>query len=94
MPFNHRKEILEAIKGVKKVVKVVDTDDTVCKTLTQVHPNIFVNGGDRFNHNIPEASICKKLKIKLKFKVGGKKVESSSRLVRMFMENGSGGTIL
>ncbi len=36
MPFKERKEILEALINVSEVIQVIDTDDTVCKTLKQV----------------------------------------------------------
>ncbi len=44
-------------------------------------PNIFANGGDRVEDNIPEVELCKKLKIKMVFNVGGKKIQSSTNLL-------------
>ncbi len=82
MPEQERKEILEAIKYIDKVVFAVDKDQTVCETLKLIKPDIFANGGDRIKKNIPEASVCKKLGVKMVFNVGGKKVQSSSWLVK------------
>ena len=45
MPFEDRKEILEAIKGVDEVVVSVDSDQTVSKTLELIRPDIFAKGG-------------------------------------------------
>jgi D-beta-D-heptose 7-phosphate kinase/D-beta-D-heptose 1-phosphate adenosyltransferase len=81
MPFHERKEVLESIKYVDKVVAAIDKDQTVCKTLEWLKPDIFANGGDRTSDNIPEFETCKKYKIEMMFNVGGGKVESSSKLI-------------
>lgn len=81
IPYKQRKEIIESIKYVDKVVKCIDKDQTVCKTLAKIRPDIFAKGGDRTLENIPEKDICDKLGIKMKFNVGGKKIQSSSKLV-------------
>jgi len=85
MPESERKEILESIKGVTRVVmtshKQNDPDRSVCETLREVRPDIFANGGDRFADNIPEAILARELGIELVFGVGrGGKVQSSSWL--------------
>jgi len=80
MPYKERKEILEAIRYVDKVIPCIDRDQSVSKTLAKLKPDIFAKGGDRTIKNIPEKDVCKKLKIKMKFLVGGKKVQSSTRL--------------
>ena len=80
--FKERKEILENIKSVDKVVPSIDKDQTICKTLERLKPDIFVNGGDRTMDNIPEKEICKRTGIKMVFSVGGKKIQSSSWLVK------------
>lgn len=85
MPQAERVEIIEAIKGVSRVVLTNHppgtTDYSVCETLREVHPDIFANGGDRFNDNIPEAIVCRELGIETVFNVGrGGKVQSSSWL--------------
>lgn len=82
MPFKERKEIIESIKYVDKVVLCIDRDQSVSKTLEKLKPDIFAKGGDRKITNIPESEIetCKRLKIKMIFLVGGKKIQSSTRL--------------
>jgi D-beta-D-heptose 7-phosphate kinase/D-beta-D-heptose 1-phosphate adenosyltransferase len=81
MPLEERKEILENIKGVDSVFVSVDEDDSVCKSLETVKPDIFANGGDRKDESeIRESEVCRRLGIKMVFNVGGGKVQSSSWL--------------
>lgn len=79
MAEQDRVKIVEAIKGVDEVVLSVDEDRTVCRTLAMVNPDIFANGGDRHNKEIPEAKICKQQDIQLIDGLGGK-IRSSSDL--------------
>lgn len=82
MPLAERKELLENIKGVSKVVVSIDGDDSVSKTLELVKPAVFANGGDRSNEKeIREARTCSRLGIQMIFNVGGGKIQSSSDLV-------------
>jgi cytidyltransferase-like protein len=81
MPFNERSEILRAFKGVKEVVEAKDDDGSVCDSLADILPDIFANGGDRFNSNTPETQTCKKYAIEMLWGVGGGKIQSSSDLV-------------
>ena len=88
IPLLERKEILEGIRWVKRVVISVDKDDSVCKTLELVKPDIFANGGDRKGEtDIRETDVCHRLKIKMVFGVGGDKIQSSSRLVQKVKED-------
>jgi len=82
MPFKERKEIIESIRYVDKVIPVIDTGGSVAKTLEQLKPNIFAKGGDRTIENIPKSEIdaCERSRIKIVFGVGGGKVQSSSWL--------------
>lgn len=85
MPQDQRREIIEAMKGVTRVVFTGhgenDDDRSVCRELREIHPDIFANGGDRFADNIPEAVVCKELGIETVFNIGaGGKVQSSSWL--------------
>ena len=82
MPEDERVEILKSIDGVSEVVVASDSDDTVCESLRQIKPNIFANGGDRTNKNTPEKELCKELGIEMVWGVGGKKLQSSSELVK------------
>ena len=81
MPWEERQEILAEFKGVIDVIEAWDKDDTVCKTLERVKPDIFANGGDRKGDNTPEVDLCMKLDIELVWNVGGDKIQSSSELV-------------
>ena len=81
MPFEERAEILESIKGVTAVVKAKDDDETVCETLKDLRPNMFANGGDRKDDNVPEVAVCKELDIQMLWNVGGDKIQSSSWLI-------------
>lgn len=85
MPEEQRREMVEAITGVDRVVlteHVADDEDvSVVNALRAIRPNVFANGGDRFSDNIPEAILCKELGIETVFNVGqGGKMQSSSWL--------------
>jgi D-beta-D-heptose 7-phosphate kinase/D-beta-D-heptose 1-phosphate adenosyltransferase len=89
MSFAERKEIILGLTCVDKVIKSIDKDNTVCKTLEKLSKkneiDIFANGGDRKNINqIPEYDVCKKYKIEMIFDIGGDKIQSSSDLVDQF----------
>ena len=79
MPEEDRLKIVESIKGVDEAVLSIDNDRTVCKTLEMINPDIFANGGDRSNKEIPEAKVCTKQNIKLIDGLGAK-IRSSSDL--------------
>ncbi|NQV88835.1 MAG: adenylyltransferase/cytidyltransferase family protein [Parcubacteria group bacterium] len=85
MPQDQRKEIIEAMAGVTRVLLTsheVDCEDmSVCEALREIQPHVFANGGDRFADNIPEAVLAKELGIETVFNIGqGGKVQSSSWL--------------
>lgn len=65
MSEEDRVEILKAIKWVDEVVLSIDEDRSVCKTLEMIKPDIFANGGDRHNYEVPESVVCKKYGIKM-----------------------------
>jgi len=94
MPEKERKEILESIKWIDKVVITghgpFPKDMSVCKELKMIRPDIFANGGDRNKKDAnnkqsslnPEQILSQKLGMKMVFNVGkGGKVQSSSWLV-------------
>ncbi len=81
MSWEERAEILESIKGVTKVVRVDDTDGSVCEALRREKPTYFANGGDRTDKNTPEMDVCTDLGITMLWGVGGGKIQSSSDLV-------------
>jgi D-beta-D-heptose 7-phosphate kinase/D-beta-D-heptose 1-phosphate adenosyltransferase len=84
MPFEERKEILERIEGVDRVVPNVDDDITSNESLEYYRPDIFAKGGDRTEDNMPEIEkdICAKIGCKIVYGVGGDKIQSSSSLVK------------
>lgn len=84
IPYQERKEIIESIKYVDKVVRCIDKDQSVCKTLKSLKPDIFAKGGDRTLGNIPERAICEELGIEMVFGVGGGKIQSSSWLLKNY----------
>ncbi len=92
MPLEERKEILESIRYVDRVVVSIDKDDSVCKTLAMLKPDVFANGGDRTGKSeIRETEICEQLGIEMVFGIGGNKVQSSSKLAANKRKNpGSG----
>lgn len=80
MEWDERCLIINELEIVDEVVKVVDEDNTVRETLREVRPDIFANGGDRNNREIPEAEVCEELKIIMADGLG-RKIQSSSELV-------------
>jgi cytidyltransferase-like protein len=79
--FEDRKEILESIKGVDEVIASVDDDQTVCKTLELVKPDIFAKGGYRTGpENIPEVETCRSIGCKIVTNVGGGKLRADREL--------------
>lgn len=90
IPETERKEILEALTCVDQVVLTNHpenpSDMSVCKELTLLKPNIFANGGDRNQDNIPEIQTCREINCGLVFNIGqGGKVQSSSWLLDKFL---------
>lgn len=94
MSEKERKEVLEALRDVDKVVltnhKPNDSDMSVSATLAKIKPDVFANGGDRNKKNAadPTSSLytdintCKKIKCAMVFNVGkGGKIQSSSWLL-------------
>lgn len=87
--FMNQKDRAEIIKNIKAVDKIAitkhtknDKDISVCRELKKIKPDIFANGGDRKANNIPEYELCEELGIKMIFNVGGKKIRSSSEIVK------------
>src|SRR3989344_2298021 len=95
MPDHERKEIIEAIKAVDRVIlsshKKNTKDFSISRDIRALRPHVFANGGDRDEKNAqnPESSLykdiqmCKRLGVEMVFNVGhGGKVRSSSDLVK------------
>ena len=85
MPEQDRVEILRNLRAVDDVLLTKHPknpgDMSVCEELISLRPDIFANGGDRKQDNIPEYKVCQDLHIKLAFNIGGEKIRSSSELV-------------
>ena len=81
MDFEERSYIAGSIKGVVFTSGVDDSDGTVCEALKRIKPDVFVNGGDRYETNTPEMAVCKKHNIEMLWNIGGGKEQSSSDLV-------------
>lgn len=95
MPEKERKELIEGIKYVDKVIltghKPNPKDTSVCWELKKIRPHIFANGGDRFKENIPEVRVCESIGCKMIFRVGrGGKIQSSSWLLGDYIKRTSG----
>jgi len=82
MPWSDRAEVLNALRGVSKVITVDDTDGTVCRALELLRPDYFGNGGDRTDQNTPEKQLCQELNIEMIWGLGGGKIQSSSSLIK------------
>lgn len=93
MPQNERKEIIENIRSVDKVIftshKPHPQDMGVGKDLLRLKPDVFAQGGDRKSDaDIPptEVAAYRKLGCKVVYNVGfGGKVQSSSWLSTNFI---------
>ena len=83
MPADERIQLIKELRCVDIVVKSIDTDRTVCKTLETVEPkpDYFCNGGDQNNNTIPEGEVCNKRNIELRDGFGNK-IQSSSWLIK------------
>tara|TARA_A100001015_G_scaffold308582_1_gene406453 strand:- start:6548 stop:7306 length:759 start_codon:yes stop_codon:yes gene_type:complete len=90
MPSQERKEIIEGLSCVDEVVDAIDKDHTVSQTIASIckdnHTYLFANGGDRAKpDSIPESDICDKNNVQLIFNIGGEKIQSSSDLLKPFI---------
>jgi glycerol-3-phosphate cytidylyltransferase-like family protein len=68
--YENREAILRSIPGVIDVVPAEDSDGTVCKTLKELKPDFFGNGGSRNMNNTPEVQLCKELGIGMMWYLG------------------------
>ena len=80
--------IVSNLKAVDHAILSIDTDRTVCATLTKLsntyatdYELAFANGGDQNNQSIPERPVCEKLGITLIDGLGAK-IQSSSWLLK------------
>jgi len=68
--YENREGILKEIPGVIDVIPADDSDGTVCKTLRELSPDFFGNGGSRNVTNTPEVDLCKELGIGMMWYLG------------------------
>ncbi len=73
-----RIRIVESLGIVDEVFLSIDSDRSVCKSLQEIKPDIFANGGDRATSEVPESVVCKKYNIKMVDGLGDKIRSSSS----------------
>ena len=80
--------IVRNIKAVDHAILSIDSDRTVCATITKIAESYgdkyeltFANGGDKDNQSIPEVPLCKKLNIIIIDGLGDK-IQSSSWLLK------------
>eukprot|EP00929_Paragymnodinium_shiwhaense_P017640 TRINITY_DN127141_c0_g1_i1.p1 TRINITY_DN127141_c0_g1~~TRINITY_DN127141_c0_g1_i1.p1 ORF type:complete len:153 (-),score=23.84 TRINITY_DN127141_c0_g1_i1:174-632(-) len=81
MPARERVKLVRSLACVDAAIEAVDDDRSVCKTLSIIHPDVFTNGGNVRNDNIPEAEVCAQLGIRMVDGLG-EKVQSSSWLIK------------
>ena len=102
MPDTERKEVIEALRPVDRVIITGHGEDpegpeamSVSHVLRELRPNIFANGGDRNEKNAadPNSSLywdirtCKENGIDMIFNIGdGGKVQSSSWLLESYLK--------
>ena len=86
MSAEDRLKIVRSLKCVDEAFISIDDDASVCKSLKACKPHIFANGGDRKEHEIPEAKICRELNIEMRDGLG-EKIRSSSELIKNNNEN-------
>jgi glycerol-3-phosphate cytidylyltransferase len=81
---DERKEIIESIRYVDRVIIDPGKDTTCEEALKLVKPDILAKGGDRVEGAMPEIELetCKKIGCKIVYNVGGAKVQSSSWLMK------------
>jgi glycerol-3-phosphate cytidylyltransferase/D-beta-D-heptose 7-phosphate kinase/D-beta-D-heptose 1-phosphate adenosyltransferase len=83
----NRLRLIRALKNVDQVVLSIDKDLAIIKTLEMIakqYPDdelVFANGGDRDSEKaIPEADVCRRYDIEMRFDAGAGKPDSSTRI--------------
>jgi glycerol-3-phosphate cytidylyltransferase-like family protein len=79
MKWEDRAAILRSIKGVSEVIKVEDTDGSICEVVESLKPDFFGHGGKPYD--IPERALCDELGIELVWGLGGDIEFSSGDIV-------------
>jgi len=79
MNEDDRVKIIQSIQYVDSAFLSIDSDLTVCESLSIIKPNIFANGGDRTLGEIPETKVMEEYDILMVDGLGNK-IRSSSEL--------------
>ena len=93
LPFVEREIILNSVKNVIDVMECGNLDETCIDGIKKVilkysNFNIFfANGGDRNDKTTPETLFCEKNNIKTIWGIGGNKSNSSSWILKKWIEN-------
>ena len=74
-----RVRIVKSLGIVDDVFLSIDNDKSVCRSLEELKPDIFANGGDSATSEVPESAVCRKYNIKMVDGLGAK-IRSSSSL--------------
>lgn len=83
MNFEERIAIIRELRCVDYAVGWDDGSQNVIGALEILKPHVFTKGGDRDSAaNVPEADICEKLGIQIRYGIGGGKIQSSSDLLK------------
>ena len=90
MPFLERIKIISALHDVNMATEFNDEDGSATQLIykaAKIFPNeylVFMNGGDRTHHNIPEKNVFTKSEIEVGFKFGiggSEKINASSKIL-------------
>lgn len=94
VPFMNQEErvkIVSSLRCVNRAVVSIDDDPTVCQSIRREYYSLqddpffigmaFANGGDRKEGGVPEDVLEEEIGINMVYNVGGKKTQSSSRLI-------------
>lgn len=81
MPARERVKLVRSLACVDAAIESVDDDQSVCRTLSILHPDIFTNGGDQRNEDTPEGLVCDELGVQMVDGLGDK-IQSSSWLLK------------
>ena len=92
MPQKERKEIVEAIEGVDRVIltshSLNSKDMSVSRELIKIRPDIFVKGGRRNKKSVPETEACRKIGCKIVFNFeSGSNFQYSSWLLANYIRS-------
>jgi cytidyltransferase-like protein len=92
MDEEERVKIVSSLRCVDRAVVSIDDNPTVCQSIKKEYHRLqddpffigmaFANGGDRKKGGVPEDVLEEELGINMVYNVGGKKTQSSSRLIQ------------